>query len=115
MEQPLTMSENDLTEIGIAYCPSWRLSVAELCQHLVRVIEDVSLLLDTHVDWIFVTVAVETNLMAFVTDHSTLLREGLKTVTWNEPGSFHIILIEELEESFHTNSSGKVPTTDIAR
>ena len=52
-----------------------RLPPAEVRQHAVRVVEDVALLLERHVDRVFVRVPVQPDLVAGVTDGRALLGE----------------------------------------
>lgn len=52
---------------------TWRFAVAEFGNHLVGVVEDISLLLNRHIDGILVAISVKTNFVASVSNLLTLL------------------------------------------
>ena len=59
---------------------------AEIGKHAEGFVKDVFLLLECHVCWVFVRVAVETNLVAGVTDHGAFFGEGFKGMAGDDFG-----------------------------
>lgn len=51
---------------------------AEVCQHLPGLIQNVSLLLKGHIDWVLMAIAMEANLMTGIANHGALLWERLQ-------------------------------------
>lgn len=69
---------------------------AELSQHTVGFVQNISLLLNGHVFRVLVRVSVKSDFVAGVPDRRHLLWEGLQGVTGNEPGRFDTVLVEHL-------------------
>lgn len=80
---------------------------AEVREQAVRLVEDVALLLDGHVDGVLVRVPVQADLVAGIPHHRALLREGLERVARDEPRGFDVVLLEELEQAARADGAGE--------
>src|SRR4051794_4161265 len=76
-----------------------RLPTGEVFYQPDALLENVPLLLRCHGDRVLVRIAVAPDLVPGVYDRLHLLREGLYRVAGDEPGSLHIVLLEELQEA----------------
>ena len=70
-------------------------------------VHDGSLLLQCHGDWILVTVAVQTDLMAGISNHTTFFWERLERVSRNKPGGLDVVFFEHLQQTTDTDRSGE--------
>jgi len=80
---------------------------AELGQHLVCLVQHIALLVDCHVVGILMTVSVQSNFMVFVSDCCTIFWERLERVSGDEPCCFDVVLVEQLEQSLHTDGASE--------
>lgn len=92
---------------------SWRLAVLEIFDESVALVHDHSLLLNRHGRRIFMRVAMQTDLMALISDHSTLLWESFQTVPWNEKGRLDVVFGKHLEQTTDSNGSSKETSGDV--
>ena len=80
---------------------------AELGEYLVRLVEDVLLLLERHIGRVLVRVAMEPDLVAGVADHGAFFGKALQAVARDEPRGFDVVLVEQLEETARTDGAGE--------
>lgn len=76
---------------------------SKLCQHPVRFIQDVSLLLDGHILRVLVRISVESNFVARIANSRHLLRERFQGVAWDKPCCLDAIFVEELQQSLSSH------------
>jgi hypothetical protein len=91
----------------------WRFA-SELGQHAVCLVKHVPLLFHAHIDGIFVTVTVKTNLVSSVAYCSHVFWKSLQTMAWNKPCGLHVILLEELQEALRTDCASKQTARNVA-
>lgn len=91
------------------------LTTTEFGEHAVRLVEDVSLLLEGHLLGVLVGVAVEADLMPGVAHSRHLLGERLQAVARDEPRGLHRILVEQLQETAHPHRAREYTPAHVAR
>jgi hypothetical protein len=96
------------------HASSWR-PAAELSEHAVRLIEDITLLLQGHIGRVLVGIAVESDFVATVSDQGALFGEGFKRMAWDKPSCFHVVLLEEFEEAADTDCAGEHAWEGLSR
>lgn len=100
--------------------------IAKLGEEAIGVVENLTLLVHRHGRRVFVGVAMETDLMAAITNHLALLGKSsehtvsrcrhdgdlmscsLETVAWNEPGRFDAVLVEHFEDPLNTQGTSEI-------
>jgi hypothetical protein len=70
-------------------------------------VHDCCLLLQCHGNWVLVAVAVQSDLMAGVGDHTAFFWERLERMTGNEPSGLDVVALEHLQETADTDCSGE--------
>ena len=70
-------------------------------------VENRRLLLAAHCDRVFVAVAVDADLVAFVHDPPKLVREGLDGVAGHEPRGWQVVFFEQVEQPRHADLAGE--------
>jgi len=91
---------------------AFRRLAAELGQHLICLVQHIALLVDCHVIRVLVTVSVQSDLMVFVSNCCTILWECLERVSGDEPCGFDVVLVEQLEQSLHTDGASEYSCRD---
>lgn len=71
--------------------------MSELLDEFVALVHDGGLLLQVHGDGVLVAVAVESDLVACIGDHTALFWEGFQRVARDEPGGGDVVFGEEFE------------------
>lgn len=85
----------------------------ELRDKLVALIHHSSLLLQSHSNGIFMTIAMQTNFVARIHNHSTFFGKRFERVSRDKPGGGDVVLLKQLEESSHTDRACEEASTDI--
>jgi len=103
--------EQELGSVRAAFPPGSDASSRGLSDKIgelsVGLVEDVFLLLEGHVLWVLVAVAVEADLVACVSNCCHFFWEGVETVSWDEPGCLDVVFLEEFEKTGDPNGSGE--------
>ncbi|KAH3665707.1 hypothetical protein OGAPHI_003895 [Ogataea philodendri] len=87
---------------------------AEIGQQLESLVEHVFLLLQRHVGRVFMGISVESNLVASVSDHGTLLGERLQRMARDKPGTFDVVPVKHFQHTWDTNVACKQTTRNVA-
>lgn len=93
--------------------PSWCFTMLKVRDQPITFVHDSSLLLQRHFLRILVRVAMETDFVAGVNDHSAFRWEGFQRVSGNEPRCGDTVLLEHLQKSLDANGASEQSSADV--
>ena len=88
--------------------PSRWLAPTEVCELAICLVQNVFLLFHTHVYWVLMRVAMQTDLMTCISHHGAFFGKGLEGMSRYEPRGRDLVLFEELEKTSNTNGTSPV-------